>query len=510
MRSGPYTGGAVLLPWSAIPLDVRRKLQHARPIAAENRRAETWRMLAIAVACGVALVVISGTGFGQIFHGLLHEKGWLFAAPYGFLVVGIVLPCAWLVRRLFSRASWLPFDRALLGLDAIEATPKGLIVRPFGDARFVSMVDSQIEITYADTSTFRIRALDATTIEQDMLDAEATLERASLTTDDIYRDVDPFHAIRERSLRAHRGALPLETRAIVSRVRANVAAAIGLTISSFVLGLFLLAARNQLSDDAAFTYARSRNEMKLYEGYLRGGSRHADEVEKLLPRVALDDAERGDADDIAHYLEKYPHSKYDTEARDQLSTQCRSLANWYLFHRDMKSAVQKLDAFVRNHPACESERPGVEAKFFEERRRNIREVNGMQPELRTVLLAFIDDIQKGNVPEILIVRDVVSGMWSDVFASQLDQLTGGARTMIDRTPGVAAAASIVIHDEPIVCPPGARLRDGAFTAHFTLFVDKVVKADWKSAVRSDWGLGPATIGEGYSGAVCDTLSRLLH
>jgi len=91
MRTGPYTGGAVLLPWDAIDLGVRRKLLRARTIAVENRRSDTRALLGLAAACGFALLVVSGSGFGQLSHSWLAQGGW-FIVSYGLLLAGVIVP----------------------------------------------------------------------------------------------------------------------------------------------------------------------------------------------------------------------------------------------------------------------------------------------------------------------------------------------------------------------------------------------------------------------------------
>src|SRR5438094_310186 len=113
MHTGPFTGGSVLLPWNAIDLRTRRRLLAAQPIAAERRRAQTFAMFALACACGFALVMISGRGFGQVDHTWLIERPWL-VVPYALLLAGIVVPSAWLLRRILSAGAWFPYERALL------------------------------------------------------------------------------------------------------------------------------------------------------------------------------------------------------------------------------------------------------------------------------------------------------------------------------------------------------------------------------------------------------------
>jgi hypothetical protein len=493
MRSGPYTGGAVLLPWDAIDLRVRRKLLRARPIAAENRRAETWRMLAIAAACGLALVIVSGSGFGQLFHRCLVDGPW-FVVPYGVLLAGVVLPVAWLARRIFSRGSWLPYDRALLALDAIEATPKGLIVRPFGDARLASMKDSVIEIAYVDGSTFRIRAPQGSELERDWLDAEAILERASLTTDDAYRAlVDPFHELRgERGLRSHPRAKLANGRIMQRRLRMDAAVACALLAISCVVGGLLVDLRNRLSDDAAFEYARSQDEVELYDEYLKGPARHRSEVrDVLLPRVVLNDAERGGVNELADYLARFPHSKFDAEARAALARACRQVSATYLWAA--RSNGSRLDdavtAFTRDNAACAPYRAEVTSAYFEARRREIRGRPGIQPALRDVLLGLVDEMDHGRSATIHVVRDdhPYQG-WTFGFAHELDLLTGGATATFVAPARARDTTSLVIQDERVLCPAGTRPHFGALTAHFTLFVHDEKRAEWRSTLRDDFGL----------------------
>ena len=282
MRSGPYTGGAVLLPWDAIDLRVRRKLVRAHAIAAENRRVDSGFLAGIAAACGLALVIVSGSGFGQLSHDWLAQGGW-FILTYGLLLAGIFVPSVWLAWRMFSRHSWLPFERALLPLDALEATRKGLIVRPFGDARFASTTDGVFEITYVDTSTFRIR-LDPSVDERQLLEAETTLERASLTTDEAYRaSVDPFYDLRgDKGLRAHPRAIAIDTKA-TWHARTGELLTVMMVFASFVLAMVVVGLRNRMSDDAAFAFARAQNTPRA----LRRLSERRDSPFERSARVAL-------------------------------------------------------------------------------------------------------------------------------------------------------------------------------------------------------------------------------
>ena len=492
MRSGPYTGGAVLLPWDAIDLRVRRKLVRAHVIAVENRRADTRGMFMLAAACAFALVIVSGSGFGQLSHAWLAQGRW-FVLTYGLLLAGILVPSAWLARRIFSRHSWLPFERALLSLDAVEATRRGVIVRPFGDARFATMKDGVFEIAYADTSTFRIR-LDSTVDEKQLQGAETTLERASLTTDEAYRaSVDPFHDLRgEKGLRAHPRAIPIDTKASGWRARADLAAAIAMVIASFVLATFLVPLRNRLSDDAAFDYARHENARVHYEAYLdSGGKRHAREVnEDLLPRLVLDDAKaHGDPDEIAAYLTRFPVSRFDAEAHTALASTCAHAGDDAA--KTSASLFEDLRQFQTDHAACGSYIDGVLLRFFAARRAVLTANTDMEPALRDMLLGMLDRAEKTRqrIPFRIVVttpdaRDPeASVQWA--LGESMRHLLGPAIDVLTyhSAPEDSERLEITLSRES--CPPG--MSATGLLAHFEM-KNSVRPADWWRHMESTSGM----------------------
>lgn len=493
MRSGPYTGGAVLLPWDAIDLRARRNLVRARIISAENRRADARGMLGLAAACGFALVIISGGGFGQLSHPWLVQGHW-FVLTYGLLLAGILVPSAWLARRIFSRHSWLPFDRALLPLDAVETTRKGLVVRPFGDARFATLKDGVFEIAYADTSTFRIR-LDPAVDERQLLEAETTLERASLTNDDAYRaSVDPFHDLRgEKGLRAHPRAIPIDTKASAWRARADLAAAIAMVIASFALVAFvLLPLRNRLSDDAAFDYARHENARVHYEAYLdSGGTRHAREVhDDRLPRIVLDDAKaHGSADEVAAFLDRFPRSRFDAEARAALAANCAVAGDDAV--KKSTSPFEDLRHFANDHPACAPHVDGVFSRFFAAKRAALTADTEIEPAFRDMLLGMLDRAERTRqrTPFRILVttpdaRDP-DGAVQWALADSMRRFVGPAIEVLayHSVPEDSERLEITLSHEP--CPPGTSAR--SLVAHFEI-KNGPKSADWWRHIEDALGM----------------------
>jgi hypothetical protein len=456
----------VLLPWDAIDLGVRRKLVKTQPIAAENRHVSARVLFGIAAACGFILVLVSGSGFGHLSHAWLVQGAW-FTVAYGLLLAGVLVPSVWLARRVFSRQSWLPYERALLPLDAIEATHKGLIVRPFGDARFAETKKQRVyEIAYADTSTFRIR-LDPTVDERMLLGAELILERASLTTDEAYRaGVDPFHDLRgDEGLRAHPRAIPFEARSAGRSARENVVTVV-LVIASFMLATFLLGLRNRLSDDAAFSYARHENVRAHYEAYLdSGGKRHARDVnDDLLPRLVLDEAKaRNDPDAVAAFLTRFPGSRFDAEAHAALVSTCSLVGGDYT--RDAKVDVFDMQRFVHDHPVCAEQRATVIARFFDAKREALRHYD-LEPALRDTFIALVDRAERTGTLAVLEVR--ASGVAkSDRWPLEWG-LRGVVGPVIDLRFGASASADewLEIRLSDVTCTPGYRPLHGALQVWF--------------------------------------------
>ncbi|HEY2365817.1 MAG TPA: hypothetical protein VGH87_05495, partial [Polyangiaceae bacterium] len=348
MRTGPFTGGAVLIPWDAIDLRTRRRLLGARPIAAERTRAQTFAMFAVACACGFALVMISGYGFGRVDDAWLVARSWL-ALLYAILLAGIVVPSAWLVRRVLSAGAWFPYGRAILQLDALERTAKGLVVRPFGDARHAVIEPGFVELQYADGSTFRVR----TNVQPDVMNValdstEEILARASLSDDHSLRDaLDPLTLLRDDRGFSPRARTKKLARERSDRDRSPVAFGV-LALASFAAAFPLLGLRNRTSDDAAFAFARRENIREHYEAYLDHGTRHTREVnEDLLPRLVLDDAERHNSpDEIATFLARYPGSRFDAEARAALAWTCGNIAKNTYVDASTADVFSDVDRFV--------------------------------------------------------------------------------------------------------------------------------------------------------------------
>jgi hypothetical protein len=475
MRAGPFTGGAVLLPWDAIDMRTRRRLIAARPIAAERRRAQTFAMFAVAAACGFALVLISGFGFGRVDEAWLVEQPWMLV-PYALLVAGIVVPSVWLARRVLSAGAWFPYERALLQLDAIERTPSGLVVRPFGDARHAVIEHGVVEVQYVDGSTFRVR----TNVPPDVMNvalgaAEDILSRASLSDDHTHRDaIDPFTSLRDDrgfTPRARTTKLAGE-RASGDRSKWTTAA---LAIASVAVAFPLFALRNQSSDDAAFAFARGENVRGHYESYLASGAtRHAREVkEELLPRLVLDDAERHSSpDELVKYLERFPRSRFDAEAHAALTSTCVLAATPYA--SSSKHLFGDIDDFLsEKQPPCATERAAVSARFFDTRRRAVETDLGIEESMRHVLVTLLDraEAKHERIPFHVVTRGTVDA----VLADQLSMLAG--KVLATDGPPHDEDARLEIATTPLAC---ARAGQSPLpvVASFSLWVDGSRRGQW--------------------------------
>jgi hypothetical protein len=479
MRSGPFTGGAVLLPWDQIDLRTRRRLIDARPIVAERRRAQTFAMFAVACACGFALVLASGSGFGRVDEASLVQHPWN-AVVYAVLLAGIVVPSAWLARRVLSAGAWFPYGRALLRLDALEHTPKGLVVRPFGDARHAIIEHGFVELQYADGSTFRVR----TNVAPDVMDAalgvaEDVLARASLSADHTERDtVDPLTSLRDdRGFSPRAGTRKLGSNERAARDRTPLYGAV-LALASFAAAWPLLGLRNRTSDDAAFAYARHENDRIDYEAYLVHGVRHVHEVnEDLLPRLVLDDAEKSDGvEDLAKFLERFPRSRFDDEARARLASTCVRLGDGYTLASKL-DVFADLDRFVRQYPACTLHRADVSARFFDARRKALRESTDLHPALRDGFIALLDRAERkqARVPFRVVLRaGTLDATIQSKVEARLAELAGPVIDSDVTHDGDGEWLEIGIAE---LCGKGHHLRR-AVIASFELWLDGARQAQW--------------------------------
>jgi hypothetical protein len=85
--------------------------------------------------------------------------------------------------------------------------------------------------------------------------------------------------------------------------------------AGFLIAVGVWNGRNVLSDSRMFTTANEAHDTASYRLYLERGTRHHDEVEKvLLPRAELRDAQKaGTVDAIEAYIAKHPGSKIASE-----------------------------------------------------------------------------------------------------------------------------------------------------------------------------------------------------
>jgi hypothetical protein len=506
MRRGPFTGGAVLLPWGVIDLRTRRRLLAARPIAAERRRAQTFAMFAVAYACGFALVLVSGRGFGQVDHAWLMERPWL-VVPYALLLVGIVVPGAWLARRMLSAGAWFPYERALLQLDALERTPRGLVVRPFGDARHAVIDRGFVELQYADGSTFRVRTASPPDVMNVALgSAEDILARASLSDDRSQRDViDPLTALRDE-----RGFAPrVRTRKLAavppSRDRAPAAFAL-LAVAATCAAQPLLAARNRLSDDAGFTYALGMNDIASYDAYLENGKRHGREVsDGLLPPLLLDDAQRhNDPDAIATMLTRFPGSHIDAEARAALASTCAAVGDNYT-RPSSSNVFDALARFETDHPACNKQVDGVVSRFFAGKRDPLRANTEIEPALRDMLIAMLDRAERTRqrVPFHIVVNTLDgdrNGAVQWALADSMRRFVGPAIDVLAQHSGsLDIDERLEITLSRPSCPTGAHSDN--LRAHFELR-DGTRRADWWRLIDNEYGIFLAAMTHEDAKLVC--------
>ncbi len=456
VRSGPYTGGAVLLRWHRIPLAVRAKLRAAHPLASERGRAKPSLMLAAAILSAVALVVLSGAGFGQLGDPRVIAPDWL-AAAYALLLSGILVPSLWLVRRALTRGGWLPWERFVLPLDAVEVHRDGLIVRPFGDVRHLEIDERKgvMRLDYVDSTSFQLAIKPGAErlLEIRMEAAHACLVRTSLSSDATERDtVDPFATLRDARGFVSAERAPTQD---VKRTAPTFAVPIAIVVACALVSAPLLWLRNRWSDEAAFAFARSRDLAGDYKDYLAQPLAHETIVRReLLPRAELDRAESLDTVyAYEFYLQQYPGSLYDAEARSALERAARAEVKRI-------DSMTDLNAYVEEHPSLVPLESSLAAGLCARARVRIRAAVAFPP-LRDALLDAVDRAERSHTPIPIAVTTSEDGTLSPGHDARftrndvLDVLEPLSGSTVEREwTHDPNNLSLSIQAVPVSCPAG--------------------------------------------------------
>ena len=207
------------------------------------------------------------------------------------------------------------------------------------------------------SQSFRVAFPNKASFEFPVRDRDRALEAAKLLSEArgrLTEAVEARDSIRPKAMAAldplHGFASPLMPSTPILRnvpfwaLRAPiVAGAVGV-----LLGVGVWAMRNVGSDDRMFATAKASGDAASYRAYLARGSRHKEEVGKvLLPRAELREAEKaGTVDAVEKYIKEHPGSKIQAEASASLRT--AMLAE--LEKAKAPGTLGALQEFARKHP----------------------------------------------------------------------------------------------------------------------------------------------------------------
>ncbi len=240
----------------------------------------------------------------------------------------------------------------------------GIYVFPIGliDARRHQLHIYPIEeLTSAEgpdpSQSFRIAFGPKAKFEFPVRDRDRALEAAKLLSEARGRLTEADQArdsVRPKAMAAldplHGFASPLMPSTPITRhvpfwaLRAPIVAG----IVGIVLGLGVWSMRNVGSDDRMFATAKTAGDAQAYRAYLARGSRHKDEVGKvLLPRAELREAEKAaTVEAIEKYIKEHPGSKIQGEA--VASLRVAMLAE--LEKAKAPGTLGALQEFAKQHP----------------------------------------------------------------------------------------------------------------------------------------------------------------
>lgn len=328
---------------NALGPETRRRLIEAidrtgspLPILAQRSTAGPvvgWAFVAVLGIAGVlGLAVIQ---LGDLAHP---------TQPFGFLLAyGVAFFLgAWGILRAIrsaSIASALPFERGryVFPTDLVIATDSKLTIVPMGRLLKLNGVHRHVNGVYQGTDLdfhfegwgherFTVHGREmAEQIMDDLRHAQQQIAEAVQYSDlDVLEAMDLFFEARvtegwndpEAAARAMRDAGTSGAdlaRPIHPMLRKSALLALG----AVALAPPFWFARNLASDEAAFSRATQVNSTWAFEAYLRGGGRHAEEVEnELLPEAAFAEArEAGTVAALRDFVQQHPNSTRLDEAR---------------------------------------------------------------------------------------------------------------------------------------------------------------------------------------------------
>ncbi|MRG92110.1 hypothetical protein [Polyangium spumosum] len=327
--------------FNALPREVRERLigcmQHRSfpypllsSVPSQGAAIAGWCFLAL-VGAGI-LVGVSTAKFGRT----LQSMPMMFVYFLGAAIT--LLSILFLVRRV-RLGSALPYKpgRFLFPMDFIDAQDRVLRIVPMntlvdfrGVHQHTNGVYSGTTLTFTFeggvTESFTVHGKErAEEVLRQLGETQRQIREAIVARDfDKLIELDPLFEVRVKdtwSLTAPRDEDVQEPAA--KSIGGLFAKGTILGVSAAAAAVIALPAwhlRNVASDEAMFTRAKQSDDEWAWEHYVREGKRHVDEArDEHLPRAALRGAkEKGSVTALREFLEKYPKSVVEQQARDEV------------------------------------------------------------------------------------------------------------------------------------------------------------------------------------------------
>lgn len=333
----------VQVHFNVLPYDVRTRL--IRVLSGAEPRTFMLAFDQDSTGTRVSFLIVALLALGALYAVLARDFGVLGGgsrSAVAGLVGGIVLifvALAAIARSLASRLwrAHCPIDRGryLMPLDLVDAsrlpmldifvwselTNVRILAPPQANRmnlvfEFAGGVRQSIPVTNLDHARDIVKRIEEA--RQQVRDAIAKRDPVRLAA------LDPFTELRQNGrvvtgdstvLDSGDGPYSYRTPSMWLARPALIAAVIAVPI-----GYACWYGRNLLNDEAIFSAARKADVESAYESYLSEGSRHAALVRSdLMPRAALPAAQKNaTVTALRAFLQKYPNSVVDAEARESL------------------------------------------------------------------------------------------------------------------------------------------------------------------------------------------------
>lgn len=326
---------------------------NAPPAPIASRLGPTRRAMVfagIALFALLALVVLVAVGYGSLESALAVHKAPVLAA-YALLV--FLMPFGALRALAATKeATTLPYKPGvyLFPMCVIDARTSKLGVANMADLdkTEAATAGGALLVAFRGAGAYAFPAGDAESARQlnQQLDIARENVKHALATKDESELVtlDPLYEAKKG------WASPIGPKEPLSpwnppwkKLTLVIAAA-----AALVLGPLLWVSRNAASEDAMLKRANAKGTPDAYRAYLALGTRHADDVSRvLLPRAELKDAQaKGTVDAIQAFLASHPSSAIDAEAQAALhDAYARELDK-----AKMPGTLSALAAFVKQYP----------------------------------------------------------------------------------------------------------------------------------------------------------------